>query len=392
MKIKKMFMFLIMALLFTSCESGFDDMMDGANNSRAVLKSVTVSTGSINPEFKQSLVSYTLRQDVAVTSFTLMAVPENSDSTMKYRFDNGIWATLSGSATITGPSGNNNFSKLIEIEVTSGDGLGVIVYSFNVTAIPVFKVTYNIGTGNSSGSVPVDGNSYTTNGTVTVLANTGNLIGAAIVSGIRQRFLGWNTDSSGTAAQYIAGSTFVIAGDVTLYAVYTTGTDVLRKVGPASGLVFHDNTTYTGSPSWRYLEASPVDISGKFYWHLPAQSNVMTSFDIGTGYANTYSKMTGTAYPAAEACRTYSFGGISSGWFLPSKDELQQMYQVLYLYGLGGFIDAANELYLSSSELDQYYPTSLWMELQSFETGVSLNGKRTGNKPDPYRVRAVRAF
>lgn len=121
-------------------------------------------------------------------------------------------------------------------------------------------VTYNSGTGNTSGTVPVDAKAYVSGETVTVLDNTGDLVGALIGgdhagSGIKQRVVGWSTDSGATTAEYGAGDTFTITEDTTLYAIYTTGTDVLGKVGPAGGWVFYDAGS---TQSWgRYLEAAP---------------------------------------------------------------------------------------------------------------------------------------
>ncbi len=127
---------------------------------------------------------------------------------------------------------------------TNSANSGVVTVVFPATGSPV-KVTYNVGTGNTSGTVPVDGTNYSSGATVTVLGNTGDLVGALVGgdhtgSGIKQRFIGWNTDSNATSALYIAGNTFSITENTTLYAIYTTGTDVLRKVGPAGGWVFYD--------------------------------------------------------------------------------------------------------------------------------------------------------
>ncbi|HBX24233.1 MAG TPA: hypothetical protein DEF34_11480, partial [Desulfotomaculum sp.] len=54
------------------------------------------------------------------------------------------------------------------------------------TAMPTYTVTYD-GNGNTSGSVPVDSNTYITGATVTVLGNTGNLVKTGYT------FAGWNT-------------------------------------------------------------------------------------------------------------------------------------------------------------------------------------------------------
>ena len=83
------------------------------------------------------------------------------------------------------------------------------------TAAQDYTVTYN-GNGNTSGSVPTDSTKYPSSGTgtCTVLGNTGNL------EKTDYNFIGWNTDKDATTAQYVAGNTFTVAGNTTLYAIW----------------------------------------------------------------------------------------------------------------------------------------------------------------------------
>ena len=69
---------------------------------------------------------------------------------------------------------------------------------------------------------------------------------------------------------------------------------------------------------------------------------------IGTGAQNTIDIETGCTSSgiAADLCANLTLGGYSD-WFLPSKDELSQMYFNLHQQGLGGF---SNFYYWSSSE------------------------------------------
>jgi hypothetical protein len=265
---------------------------------------------------------------------------------------------------------------------------GVVTAVFPATGY--CKVTYNVGTGNTSGSVPVDGNNYNSGATVTVLGNTGDLRGSLIVSGIKQRFIGWNTNSGATTAQYIAGSPFNITGNITLYAIYTTGADVLRKVGPAGGLIFYDHGS---TQAWgRYLECAPSSTE----WYSKIWGGYMTTVSgadgitVGTGEQNTTDIVTqfGAADPyegrtdyAAKLCSDLIFGG-ESDWFLPSKNELHLMYVNLHGYNLGGFNTARP--YWSSSEYNSY---NAWTEF--FTDGSAEDG---GKDMDELSVRAVRAF
>lgn len=123
-----------------------------------------------------------------------------------------------------------------------------------------------------------------------------------------------------------------------------------------------------------------------------ANTLVETEKAIGTGKANTAAlvqKMGATAYSsetgsskakyAAKACADYSGGGYDD-WFLPSKDELDLIYDHLKSKNLGGF---SNTVYWSSSELNS---DSAWY--RNFENGNQGATDRNFN----YLVRPVRAF
>jgi hypothetical protein len=106
-----------------------------------------------------------------------------------------------------------------------------------------------------------------------------------------------------------------------------------------------------------------------------------TGTGIGTGAANTAKIVAGCSETgiAARICNDLVLNGYSD-WFLPSKDELNLMYQNLKLAGIGGFAD---DYYWSSSESSSYYA---WV--QYFYNGYQTNYYKGYNE----RVRAVRAF
>jgi uncharacterized repeat protein (TIGR02543 family) len=78
----------------------------------------------------------------------------------------------------------------------------------------IYTVTYDAN-GATSGTAPIDSNSYSYNATVTVLGNTGNLAKAGYT------FAGWNTAANGSGTSYAPGATFQITDNTTLYAQWT---------------------------------------------------------------------------------------------------------------------------------------------------------------------------
>lgn len=200
----------------------------------------------------------------------------------------------------------------------------------------------------------------------------------------------------------------------------------IKYDGSAGGIVFYDKGEY--SDGWRYLEAAPFDlrvVNGKltvdamadvdgyfdaefgyvfgFYSDSPDGESklVGTSTSIGSGKENTeklvdamgdaaytfyksgdkciYSgdKET-TANYAARLCSELVYGGYDD-WFLPSKDELNLMYEVLYKNGFGYLGGAC----WSSSESDA---GAAWV--QDFGSGTQYDSYRFVG----YNVRPIRAF
>ncbi|NBF40274.1 MAG: DUF1566 domain-containing protein [Spirochaetes bacterium] len=144
--------------------------------------------------------------------------------------------------------------------------------------------------------------------------------------------------------------------------------------GPAGGIVFYDKGA--DSDGWRYLEAWTAD-DGKHQWKTDRSSTSGTSTDVGSGYANTYDSMTGTEHPAADIVRNATHGGYDD-WFLPSRDELDEMMS--QKDAIGGF----------SSD---YY----WASSESASDGAHAFGFASGSwgarfKDEGQKVRAVRVF
>jgi hypothetical protein len=104
---------------------------------------------------------------------------------------------------------------------------------------------------------------------------------------------------------------------------------------------------------------------------------------IGTGAQNTIDIEAGCTVVgrAADICANLTSGGYSD-WFLPSKDELNAMYQNLHLKGYGNF--STTKYYWSSTEKDHSGASA-----QSFLSGQINDISKDSNY---LRVRAVREF
>ncbi len=157
-----------------------------------------------------------------------------------------------------------------------------------------------------------------------------------------------------------------IDGDGDIYAI---GED-----GPAGGKVF-----YITDGGLHGLEAAPVDQASGAWGCYGTTISGADGTAVGTGAQNTADILAGCsdAGTVAEIADAYTLGGYND-WFLPSKDELNELY--LQKDVVGGF---ASDFYWSSSESNSY---RAW-------TQVFTNGDQYDvNKGSALRVRAVRAF
>ncbi len=188
------------------------------------------------------------------------------------------------------------------------------------------------------------------------------------------------TDDTGTYTVTAAGTgkyTGETTVDFVLTVVYNIG-----DTGPAGGKIFYVNPT-AASDGWTYLEAAPSDLPGKYKWGNTT-TVVGTGTDIGTGKSNTAAIVAAmkdanfTGNYAAKACADSTLGG-KDDWFLPSKDELNELYK--QKDSVGGF--ASSYYYWSSSGISSDYA---WT--QYFTSGLQYLYLKNSD----WYVRAVRAF
>jgi TolB-like protein len=168
--------------------------------------------------------------------------------------------------------------------------------------------------------------------------------------------------------------------------VYNVG-----DTGPAGGIVFYDKGFV--ADGWQYLEAAPAEIeftaewgayTGSAFNYYQGRDIPGTNTAVGSGKHNTelivqWLQQFGEDDRAAQVCVCMDLNGYKD-WFLPSRDELNLMYQILHLRRLGGF---GSGWYWSSSQHNNDYS---WV--QSFSDGVQYSYPRgkVGS------VRIVRAF
>jgi hypothetical protein len=194
-------------------------------------------------------------------------------------------------------------------------------------------------------------------------------------------------------------------------------------IGPGGGVVFYDAGK---TESWgRYLEASPascqksgltwrIALPGKrgtkqlpmLYptWATAARQRV-ESKRLGMGQVNTalvikqhkglpQSSLDATAagYANSLVC------GGKDDWFLPSKDELDTLYNVLAvtdndLTGNNSFGFTRGFYWTSSEYNNETAWTQLWVDGQQFDREKWMSGdKRKDGGFNPFHVRPIRAF
>ncbi|MDY0142965.1 MAG: protein kinase [Bacteroidales bacterium] len=160
-----------------------------------------------------------------------------------------------------------------------------------------------------------------------------------------------------------------------------SATKNVLKIGDshAGGIVF-----YIDSTGKHGLVCAPYDQSSGAQWGCYKTAIYGTSTSIGSGQTNTNKIVNACSDSdcAARICSNLVLNGYSD-WFLPSKDELNLMYNNLHKKDLGGF---ANKWYWSSSEYSGFETGNAWV--QSFSNGNQYDN----NKYYTYYVRAVRAF
>ncbi|MCL2184314.1 MAG: hypothetical protein FWB86_00440 [Treponema sp.] len=166
---------------------------------------------------------------------------------------------------------------------------------------------------------------------------------------------------------------------------YTIGT-----TGPGGGIVIYDKGTDKDG-GWRYLEAALENYGAGVKW---ASTDTFvpgaTGTAIGTGRANTLAII--AAFPddtesnnASKAVASYTGGGLND-WFLPSKDELGEIFKQKSLLGITA------ENYFTSSEYGEDYPNNVFSLLFSSQYALWAGVPKDWASGSNYHARPVRYF
>jgi len=274
-------------------------------------------------------------------------------------YDGTKWGTLSFTKTIPDApiiSGvaPGNTEVIISFTAPSSNG-GSAITSYTATSNP----------GAITGTVSQEG--------------SGDITVTGLTNGTGYTFTVTATNTIGTSAASAASSSVVPVSPLQVGDFYQ------------GGVVFHlfvpGETGYVSGETHGLIAAVEDQSSGIQWNNGSSVTTGATATAIGTGSANTDAIIsaqgaTETSY-AAGLARAYT-GGEYTDWFLPSKDELNQIYiNKSTLEAVSGFNAFTNTYYWSSTEYDS--DDAL---MQLFSIGHQLNF----SKGYTSTVRAVRAF
>ncbi|RMA57718.1 DUF1566 domain-containing protein [Ulvibacter antarcticus] len=155
------------------------------------------------------------------------------------------------------------------------------------------------------------------------------------------------------------------------------------------GIIF-----YLDASSMHGLIASEEDQEDAVWGCLGNTTPISQDTSIGSGSDNTAAIVAACSQDniAAKICAALSLNGYDD-WFLPSSDELEQLY--LHRDVVGGFDESYGSVYISSSE---FFPVgtgqhlNCWVHDFGTTPVIPASRKLNSNKDNPFHIRAVRAF
>jgi len=349
-------------------------------------------TANYNPA--NSMVSIAVNQKALTVTGASHTKPYDTTTTA-----NGVTVTLGGIV-----SGDDVSADTVAAEYTAAAALTTTVNITGVTLTGTYADNY---------TVTLPANNITVAGitkadpaviwpTAATIFNNQTLANAVFTGG----------SGAGTFAYTNATFTVTVANSGTAYEVTFTPTDTanfntatnnvsitvvyaIGDTGPGGGRIFYYSadgfTVEMVNPAENYtahyLEAAPSDIVTNLTWASNDSGTwiEITSTAIGTGRKNTALILSiDINAPAAKACTEYE-NNSHTDWFLPSKDELNELYKQKDLFT--NWTISEWDFYWSSSQQDNANPNQIWA--QGF---VISNSQGISHTSTPNSVRTIRAF
>ncbi|SEP78796.1 DUF1566 domain-containing protein [Flavobacterium urocaniciphilum] len=170
----------------------------------------------------------------------------------------------------------------------------------------------------------------------------------------------------------------------------------IGDLGPNDGIIAYKKSEF--SNGWQYIEVAPTDFPTEEWGCMNSNITNAQFSQIGTGLQNTYTNLNfhtnlNNYATNPSICSNQNNGtlisrtaknayiGVSHDWFIPSKNELQQIYSNLSPLNLGNF---ENANYWSSTESNTSNAVVINMQT-GVESIVNKNSSQT-------KTRVIRYF
>ena len=407
----------------------------GSSLASAISASVTTATPPPPPEpvaaapalaapaFTLSASSETRTVDTAATGFTISSTGGAIASFAISATPAGMSFSTSTGA-LTGTPTSVAGATAYTITATNATGSATATFTLTVTAA-LAAPAFTLSSSSETRTVDTAATGFTINSTGGAIANF-----AISATPAGMSFSTSTGALTGTPTSVAGATTYTItatnaAGSATRTFTLTVaavtcadgGACSVGDLGPGGGIVFYVSAGFTSTGSTcntacKYLEAAPTSgtngwTDASYAWS--GNTNVAISTlgtAIGTGYANTLAIVQqegggNAAEKAGTKSRAYRGPKNLTDWFLPSKDELNQMCK--WASGVAWVSDAtvctggaintgsgasgfAARYYWSSSEFD-----AGWAWAQEFANANGVQGFSTKG-PGGFYVRPIRVF
>jgi hypothetical protein len=308
-----------------------------------------------------------------------------------------------GALTIT--SITSKYGAPLRLVTTGGSGTGALSFAISSAgtasgcSISIETITVSsFGTCKVTATKALDTNYLVINSsettitfakadTITVTSDTTTVTYTGIAANVNPTM---SVVSGLVTGDVISGATFNYSSVATSCA--TGGTCALGEIGPGGGLIFITPTT-VGNNTGKYFEAAPEGWDGSATDPTAAFCSVASIHSgalgtaIGTGEANSNAISSDCIVSASDIATALVLNG-KDDWFIPSFNELKEMYTSLHKASpsLGGF-SSANYWSSTDDATTAGYALQGW-----FGSTDGITGWDVTNETQSYKYRPVRSF